>query len=146
MEQEHAKMSDGPDLREYAPSVGESAAEAGTEGTVARAGAPLEPGTAPASFDAVADALRTVYDPEIPVNIYELGLIYRLDIGPDGKVDIDMTLTAPGCPVAGTLPTSVAEAAASVEGTGEVEVRLVWDPPWTPAKMSEDAKMALDIA
>ena len=67
-------------------------------------------------------------------------------IGLDGKVAIDMTLTAPGCPVAGTLPTSVAEAAASVEGVGEVEVRLVWDPPWTPAKMSDDAKMALDIA
>ena len=119
--------------------------EASGEGDLVRAGKPLEAGTAVASWDAVADALRTVYDPEIPVNIFELGLIYRLDIAPDGNVAIDMTLTAPACPVAGTLPGQVAETVAAVGGVGEVAVKLVWDPPWTPQLMSEDARMALDI-
>ncbi|HUC62449.1 MAG TPA: SUF system Fe-S cluster assembly protein [Alphaproteobacteria bacterium] len=110
-----------------------------------RAGKPLAPGTKVASWDAVADALRTVYDPEIPVNIFELGLIYNLEIAPDGKVRIDMTLTAPACPVAGSMPGEVAQTVADVDGVGEVEVNLVWDPPWTPAKMSDDARMALDM-
>jgi FeS assembly SUF system protein len=110
-----------------------------------RAGKPLEPGTQVASWDAVADALRTVFDPEIPVNIFELGLIYNLDIAPDGKVKIDMTLTAPACPVAGSMPGEVAQTVADVDGVGEVEVSLVWEPPWTPAKMSDDARMALDM-
>ncbi|HUI18191.1 MAG TPA: DUF59 domain-containing protein [Alphaproteobacteria bacterium] len=125
--------------------AGQAAGGAHTEGDLTRAGKPLEAGTAPASWDAVADALRTVYDPEIPVNIFELGLIYRLDIASDGKVGIDMTLTAPACPVAGTLPGQVADTVAGVPGVGEVEVKLVWDPPWTPQKMSEDARMVLDI-
>jgi FeS assembly SUF system protein len=116
-----------------------------TEGDLTRAGRPLEAGTAAASWEAVADALRTVYDPEIPVNIFELGLIYRLDVASDGKVGIDMTLTAPACPVAGTLPGQVADTVAGVPGVGEVEVKLVWDPPWTPQRMSEDARMVLDI-
>jgi FeS assembly SUF system protein len=119
-------------------------AGAGDEPTV-RMGAPLAPGTAPASHDAVVEALRTVYDPEIPVNIYDLGLVYNLEVGADGRVAVDMTLTAPACPVAGSMPGMVASAIAQVEGTGEIEVRLVWDPPWTPARMSEDARLALDI-
>jgi FeS assembly SUF system protein len=141
MSQEHAKLEDSGAGRDLASDAGGE-----TEGSVARARGPLEPGQPTATFDQVADALRTVYDPEIPVNIYELGLIYRLDIAPDGRIAIDMTLTAPGCPVAGTLPQNVADAAAGVEGAGEVEVRLVWDPPWTPDRMSDDAKLALDIA
>lgn len=96
-----------------------------------------------ASREAVVDALKTVYDPEIPVDIYELGLIYEIDIAQDGDIKITMSLTAPGCPVAGILPQQVAEAAASLTGTGEVEVFLVWDPPWDAEMMSEDAKLAL---
>ena len=90
--------------------------------------------------------MRTVYDPEIPVDIYELGLIYKLDIADDGNLRIEMTLTAPGCPVAGILPQQVADAAASVDGIGKVEVYLVWNPAWDMEKMSEDAKLALDIS
>ena len=110
-----------------------------------RAGSPLADGAAPAGRDAVIKALETVYDPEIPVNVYELGLIYGLEIGEDGKVSIDMSLTAPACPVAGEMPQWVADAVAAVEGAGEVEVTLVWDPPWSPERMSEDAKMVLDF-
>lgn len=131
------------DFETGAGSGGAGPAE--SEDALQRAGKPLAPGTPVAAWDAVADALRTVYDPEIPVNIFELGLIYRLDVAPDGKVAIEMTLTAPACPVAGTLPGQVAETVAGVPGVGEVEVRLVWDPPWTPQRMSEDARMALDI-
>ena len=114
-------------------------------GGVSRAGEPLEPGTPAAKSDQVIEALRTVFDPEIPVNIYELGLIYDLDVAADGKVAIEMTLTAPACPVAGTLPGQVAETVAAVPGVGEVAVKLVWEPPWTPERMSEDARMILDI-
>ena len=119
-------------------------APAGEEFT-AHAGGPLAPGSTVASEDAVVTALRTVYDPEIPVNIYELGLIYGLNIGADGAVAVDMTLTAPGCPVAGELPKWVADAVADVDGVGEVEVKLVWEPGWTPERMSEDAKLALGM-
>ncbi len=111
----------------------------------ARAGSPLPEGTPVASKDEVIEALRTVYDPEIPVNIYDLGLIYTLEIEADGSAIIEMSLTAPGCPVAGEMPGMVSEAAASVEGIGEVETRLVWDPPWSPELMSEDAKLALGM-
>ncbi len=112
-------------------------------GLVANAGELLEEGKTIASEQDIADALRTVYDPEIPVDIYELGLIYKLDIADNGNLRIEMTLTAPGCPVAGILPQQVADAAASVDGIGEVEVYLVWEPAWDMEKMSEDAKLAL---
>jgi FeS assembly SUF system protein len=111
----------------------------------ARAGAPLAKGAAVADSEAVIEALRSVHDPEIPVNIYDLGLIYGMEIDETGNVAIDMTLTAPACPVAGEMPQWVADAVAAVEGTGEVEVSMVWDPPWSPARMSEDAKMLLDM-
>lgn len=111
----------------------------------ARAGKPLPPGTPVAGHDEVVAAMRTVYDPEIPVNIYDLGLIYDLEIDPDGTVRVVMSLTAPGCPVAGEMPGMVAEAVAGVPGTGEVEVTLVFDPPWTPDRMSEEARLALDM-
>ncbi|MGF1609463.1 MAG: SUF system Fe-S cluster assembly protein [Kiloniellales bacterium] len=115
------------------------------EDFMATAGEPLQPGVPAAGREAVIEALHTVYDPEIPVDIYELGLIYGLEIGTDGKVEIEMTLTAPACPVAGEMPGMVARAVSAVEGTGEVEVKLVWDPPWTPERMSEDAKLALGM-
>jgi FeS assembly SUF system protein len=115
------------------------------EGFTASAGAPLPESTAPADMAEVVAALQTVHDPEIPVNIYELGLIYDVDIAEDGSVAVLMTLTAPACPVAGELPGEVAQAVADVEGVGEVLVTLTWEPAWTPEKMSEDAKLALGV-
>jgi len=114
-------------------------------GLVGKAGAILDDGVEIADKELVIEALKTVYDPEIPVDIYELGLIYKLDIAEKGNTRIEMTLTAPGCPVAGILPQQVADAAASVDGIGEVEVFLVWDPAWDMEKMSEDAKLALGM-
>jgi FeS assembly SUF system protein len=95
--------------------------------------------------DDIIAALKSVYDPEIPVDIYELGLIYKVDISDDRDVTIDMTLTAPGCPVAGTMPEMVADAVRSVEGVGDVKVNMTFDPPWGPDRMSEDARVALDM-
>lgn len=111
----------------------------------ARAGSPLAEGTPPASRDSIIEALKTVYDPEIPVDIYELGLIYEFDQSESGAVRIVMTLTTPGCPVAGEMPGMVAETVAALDGVGEVEVELTWDPPWTPEQMSEDARMLLGM-
>ena len=95
--------------------------------------------------DDIVAALKTVYDPEIPADIYELGLIYRIEIGDDRKVDIDMTLTAPGCPVAGEMPGWVENAVASVQGVSHVEVKMVFDPPWDQSRMSDEARVALDM-
>ena len=92
---------------------------------------------------AVVDALRGVYDPEIPVNIYELGLIYRCDVSAEGNVEIDMTLTAPACPVAGEMPGMVENAVQAVPGINDVKVELVWDPPWDQSMMSEAARLEL---
>lgn len=89
-------------------------------------------------------ALKSVYDPEIPADIYELGLIYRVEIDDDRHIDVDMTLTAPGCPVAGEMPIWVEDAVSSVPGVGNVVVNMVFDPPWTPERMSDEAKVALD--
>lgn len=89
-------------------------------------------------------AVKTVYDPEIPVDVYELGLIYKIDVDDDRNVAVDMTLTAPGCPVAGEMPIWVQNAIASVNGVGQVDVKLVFDPPWDPSRMSEEAKVALN--
>ncbi len=91
--------------------------------------------------DQVIDALKTVYDPEIPVNIYELGLIYKLDVDEQGVVNIEMTLTSPGCPVAQTFPGTVEGVVKGVPGVSDAHVEVVWDPPWTPEKMSEAAKL-----
>ena len=92
----------------------------------------------------IVAALKTVYDPEIPADIYELGLIYRVDIDDDRNLDIDMTLTAPGCPVAGEMPGWVENATSLVPGVGNVTVNMVFDPPWTPDRMSDEARVALD--
>jgi len=90
-------------------------------------------------------ALKTVFDPEIPVDIYELGLIYRLEVDDDRNIDVDMTLTAPGCPVAGEMPGWVENAVASVPGVGQVKVKLVFDPPWDMSRMSDEARLALNM-
>ncbi len=93
----------------------------------------------------IIEALKTVYDPEIPVNIYELGLIYRIDVEDDNAVRIEMTLTSPGCPVAGTLPGEVEERVRGVDGVTGAEVEVVWDPPWNPSMMTEEAQLELGV-
>ncbi|MGZ5850778.1 MAG: SUF system Fe-S cluster assembly protein [Methyloceanibacter sp.] len=107
-------------------------------------------GAAPSGeHDALKDdlvaALKTVFDPEIPVDVYELGLIYRLDVDTERNVEVDMTLTAPGCPVAGDMPGWVQNAIASVPGVGQVKVNLVFDPPWDQSRMSEEARLTLNM-
>ena len=93
----------------------------------------------------VVDALETCYDPEIPVNIYELGLVYGIDIAGEGDVRIQMTLTAPNCPVAASLPLEVESKINAIEGVRSAQVEIVWDPPWNPGKMSESAKLQLGM-
>jgi FeS assembly SUF system protein len=95
--------------------------------------------------DAIVSALKTVYDPEIPADIYELGLIYRVDIDDDRAVTIDMTLTTPNCPAAADLPGQVENAVLSVAGVREAKVNIVWDPPWDPSRMSDEARTVLDM-
>lgn len=108
---------------------------------------PEEHGVESADVDAlrdqIIDALKTVHDPEIPVNIYDLGLVYRIDVLPAGDVEVDMTLTTPNCPVAEDIPRYAQEAVESVPGVRSATVRLVWDPPWDQSRMSEDAQMIL---
>jgi len=96
-------------------------------------------------YEGVIDALKEIYDPEIPVNIYELGLIYGVDVTDDGHVVVTMTLTTPHCPVAESMPAEVELRVGSVPGVGDVEVNLVWDPPWDPGKMSDEAKLELGM-
>jgi FeS assembly SUF system protein len=98
---------------------------------------------APSVQDRIVEALTTIYDPEIPVNIYEMGLVYDVNVSPDGDVKILMTLTSPTCPVAESLPPEVEAKVGAVEGVREVKVELTWEPPWTPEKMSEAAKLEL---
>jgi FeS assembly SUF system protein len=95
--------------------------------------------------DEIIAALKTVYDPEIPADIYELGLIYRIDIADDRAVGVEMTLTTPNCPSAQELPTMVENAVASVPGVGPVKVDIVWDPPWDPSRMSDEARAVLNM-
>ncbi|CAJ2376907.1 MAG: hypothetical protein IBGAMO2_500028 [Arenicellales bacterium IbO2] len=122
------------------------------------AGAPAEPAAAPEKSPSpasspsgeelqarVIEALKTIYDPEIPVNIYDLGLIYRVDINQDAFAEVDMTLTTPGCPVAQTFPGMVEGAVRMVPGISGAAVNLVWDPPWTQALISEAARLELGL-
>lgn len=101
--------------------------------------------TAAVLRERVVDALRTIFDPEIPVNIYDLGLVYDIKVDDSGKVEVQMTLTAPGCPVAQTFPGTVESTLYCVPGVAEVRVELVWDPPWCQDKMSEAAKLQLGM-
>jgi len=104
---------------------------------------PGEPGGA--LYDGVISALKEIYDPEIPVNIYELGLIYGVDVDDDGDVTVTMTLTTPHCPVAESMPGEVELRVGAVPGVRDAEVNLVWDPPWDPAKMSDEARLELGM-
>jgi FeS assembly SUF system protein len=108
-------------------------------------GSPMTPEQLEAIGQELIAALKTVYDPEIPVDIYELGLIYKVDVADNKDVTIDMTLTAPGCPVAGEMPGMVKDAVKTVKGIGEVTVNMTFDPPWTPDRMSEEAKLELNM-
>jgi len=104
---------------------------------------PTAPGGA--LYESVVDALREIYDPEIPVNIYDLGLIYGVDVSPEADVMVTMTLTTPHCPVAESMPAEVELRVSSVPGVRDAEVNLVWDPPWDPAKMSDEARLELGM-
>ena len=113
---------------------------------IIKSGEKLKDGVPVASKDDVIDALKLVFDPEINVDVYNLGLIYKIEISFDGNVFIEMTLTSPTCPMAEEIPHWVADSVASVEGVGEVEVKLVWAPAWDLSKMSDEARFQLDIA
>lgn len=93
----------------------------------------------------IVAALKTVFDPEIPADIYELGLIYKVDLKDDRSVDVEMTLTTPNCPAAAELPTMVENAVASVPGIGVVNVSVIWDPPWSPERMTDEARLVLNM-
>ena len=124
-----------------------------TEDSKVNTSAPNEPATTSALpeaelaqlTDGVVAALKTVYDPEIPADIYELGLIYRVDIADDKMVTIDMTLTTPNCPSAAELPIMVENAVASVQGVSGAKVNVVWDPPWDQSRMSDEARLTLNM-
>jgi len=128
------------DLRQVERSRAEGDADA-----TAAASSALPPEELDRLRDDLIAALKTVYDPEIPVDIYELGLIYRIEVDDERNVEIDMTLTAPGCPVAGEMPGMVEDAVAPVPGVKDVKVNMVFDPPWNQTRMSDEARVALDM-
>ena len=138
---------------EITACVGATGGEDGSSAAVEapKAETPKGDGSAipPAELERLRDdliaALKTVFDPEIPVDIYELGLIYRLDVDDDRNIEVDMTLTAPGCPVAGDMPGWVENAVSAVPGVGQVKVNLVFDPPWDMSRMSDEARLALNM-
>jgi FeS assembly SUF system protein len=131
---------DVPAAAASAPSAAPTAADAAAAKATA-----LPEGEVARLTDDIVAALKTVYDPEIPADIYELGLIYRIDLADDRAVAIDMTLTTPNCPSAQELPTMVENAVASVPGVGEVKVSIVWDPPWDQSRMSDEARATLNM-
>jgi FeS assembly SUF system protein len=137
-------MSDDP--QKLPPAAAEpSAATPRAPGAGAAAPSALPEGELARLTDDVIAALKTVYDPEIPSDIYELGLVYKIDIADDRAVTVEMTLTTPNCPSAQELPTMVENAVASVPGVGEVKVNIVWDPPWDPSRMSDEARAVLNM-
>lgn len=111
----------------------------------AYAGKELESNVIIAKTHDIIEAIKTVFDPEIPINVYDLGLIYKINQEDNGDIHIDMSLTAPGCPVAGVLPQQVADAVATIEGVGKIEVEVVWEPAWTLERLSEEARMMLEM-
>lgn len=112
---------------------------------VAKAGTPLSSGVTTASRDSIIEALKTVSDPEIMINIWDMGLVYKIEQKNNGDVYIEMTVTSPMCPVAGELPKQAAEAVSQVEGTGEVEVKIVWEPAWSLENLSDEAKEMFEL-
>ena len=140
-----ARVSDGVDIPESAPARLERKRDY-LEGFLAAKPADVavtEPGGA--LYEAVIEALKGIFDPEIPVNIYDLGLIYGVDVSGEGDVAITMTLTTPHCPVAESMPGEVELRVGSVPGVRDAEVTITWDPPWDPAKMSDEARLELGM-
>jgi len=133
-------MNDNLDLNDFI----DSSIKLGEE-KVFKAGKKLKNSSVAIKENAVIDKLKQVFDPEIPVSVYDLGLIYKIDRFNNGNINIEMSLTAPACPVAGELPKEVCEKVSSIDSVGEVTVKLVWDPAWTSEMMSEDAKLLLDV-
>ena len=140
-------MSDDPQKRPAAPAEPSAATPLAPAAPDAPAAAPsaLPEGELARLTDDVIAALKTVYDPEIPSDVYELGLVYKIDIADDRAVTVEMTLTTPNCPSAQELPTMVENAVASVPGVGDVKVNIVWDPPWDPSRMSDEARAVLNM-
>jgi FeS assembly SUF system protein len=143
-------QKDDASAREAEPeAVPEDRAEikacVGTTGGGEGAGSAIPPEELERLHADLVAALKTVFDPEIPVDIYELGLIYRLEVDDDRNIEVDMTLTAPGCPVAGEMPGWVENAVSAVPGVGQVKVKLVFDPPWDMSRMSDEARLALNM-
>lgn len=131
-----------------AMSVDDSATETPAEPLpdfVAYAGEALAEGVQKAKMIDIVEQIRTVSDPEIPINVYDMGLIYKIDQKDNGDLYIEMTLTAPTCPIAGVLPQQVADAIALLKGVGKIEVKLVWEPAWTPEKLTDEAKEILEL-
>ena len=133
-------MTDDTPVTESAPSADKAPENAAVTGSSTLPQAELNRLT-----DDIIAGLKTVYDPEIPADIYELGLIYKIDIGDDRAVKIDMSLTSPNCPSAQELPVMVQDAVSTVPGVGKVDVSVVWDPPWDPSRMSEEARVVLNM-
>jgi FeS assembly SUF system protein len=136
-------MIDEPDTPRLADATGSAAT--GTTAAPGDNGGALPADELARMTDEIVAALKTVYDPEIPADIYELGLIYKVDIADDRDVAVDMTLTTPNCPSAAELPHMVESAVASVPGVREVKVNLVWEPPWDPSRMSDEARLVLNM-
>jgi FeS assembly SUF system protein len=132
-------------MSEQDTSEARLSAAAPAEAATAGPASALAPDDVARMTEEIITALKTVYDPEIPADIYELGLIYKVDIADDRKVTVDMTLTTPNCPSAAELPMMVENAVASVPGVGEVAVNVVWDPPWDQSRMSDEARVALNM-
>jgi FeS assembly SUF system protein len=128
-----------PEATPSATATAEAAAPAGS------AASPVPADDLARLTDEIVAALKTVYDPEIPADIYELGLIYKVDIADDRGVTVDMTLTTPNCPSAAELPHMVEDAVSSVPGVRETRVNLIWDPPWDPSRMSDEARLVLNM-
>lgn len=112
---------------------------------VAYAGTELAQDAEKAKMFDIVEKIRTVSDPEIPLNVYDMGLIYKIDQSDNGDIYIEMTVTAPTCPIAGELPQQVADAVSEVAGTGKIEVKIVWEPAWTPERMTDEAKEMLEL-
>ena len=133
-------MTDDTPVTEKAPSADKAPENAAITGSSTLPQAELN-----RLADDIIAGLKTVYDPEIPADIYELGLIYKIDIGDDRSVKIDMSLTSPNCPSAQELPVMAENAVASVPGVSDVKVEIVWDPPWDPSRMSDEARLVLNM-
>jgi FeS assembly SUF system protein len=139
-------MTDDASETRQATATADAASAGPTEGSETAKGSSALPQEEVTRLgNEIVTALKTVYDPEIPADIYELGLIYKIDIGDERGVTVDMTLTTPNCPSAAELPSMVENAVSSVPGVGEVKVNVVWDPPWDPSRMSDEARLVLNM-